>query len=144
MQLMFLFKLKIWNYIQHNLGCCLFSSVMFLYVMLCFISLICKFLAFYQKVNKDDCYYWLLLSVDKVPKHTHKKLSTSQFNGISHIWRTCQKYYRYWYYRPCYFRHNCRQEINHCDLSCALYEMHLCVYKETYVRQHMGYISTQD
>ena len=54
MQFMFLFKLKISNYIQRDLGFGPFSSKTLLYF--CYV-LFCKLMNFYPRINKDDNYY---------------------------------------------------------------------------------------
>ena len=54
MQFMFLLKLKIWNYIQHDLGFDPFSLETVSFFMLCFISEFYELLTFYSRINKDD------------------------------------------------------------------------------------------
>ena len=50
---MFLFKRKIWNYIQHDLGFDLFSPETVLFFMLYFISSFYELLTFYPRIDKD-------------------------------------------------------------------------------------------
>ena len=53
---MFLFKLKIWNFIQHDLGFDPFSPETVLFFMLCFMSKFHKLLTFYPRINKNALY----------------------------------------------------------------------------------------